>query len=47
MDECICCGATVPEGRMICLGCEKGGIKWEPDRNIPDGPEKKENSKVS
>ena len=23
MDECICCGATVPEGRQICLSCEK------------------------
>ena len=23
MDECICCGATVPEGRQICLICEK------------------------
>jgi hypothetical protein len=23
MNECVCCGATVPEGRQICLGCEK------------------------
>ena len=23
MDECICCGATVPEGRQVCLICEK------------------------
>ena len=23
-DSCVCCGATVPEGRMICLICEKG-----------------------
>ena len=22
-DSCVCCGATVPEGRMICLICEK------------------------
>ena len=22
-DSCVCCGATVPEGRMICLGCER------------------------
>jgi hypothetical protein len=41
-DMCVCCGSYTPEGRMICLGCEKGDIKWEPDRNIPDGPEKKE-----
>lgn len=24
MSECVCCGATVPEGHMICLICEKG-----------------------
>jgi hypothetical protein len=23
MDECICCDATVPEGRQVCLICEK------------------------
>src|SRR5690554_6850840 len=23
MNECVCCGATVPEGRQICLSCEK------------------------
>jgi len=23
-DSCVCCGATVPEGRQICLICEKG-----------------------
>ena len=23
MSECVCCGATVPEGRQICLICEK------------------------
>jgi hypothetical protein len=22
-DMCVCCGATVPEGRQICLICEK------------------------
>lgn len=21
-DRCICCGAVVPEGRMICQACE-------------------------
>ena len=24
MDErCVCCGAVIPEGRMVCLMCEK------------------------
>ena len=22
-DICVCCGAPVPEGRMICWNCEK------------------------
>lgn len=21
-DRCVCCGAVVPEGRMVCLRCE-------------------------
>lgn len=25
MDRCVCCGAIVPEGRMICPICEKYG----------------------
>ena len=28
-DICVCCGSYTPEGRMICLGCEKG---WNPKR---------------
>lgn len=24
-DTCICCGAIVPEGRMVCPNCERGG----------------------
>jgi hypothetical protein len=23
-DICVCCGSYTQEGRMICLGCEKG-----------------------
>lgn len=23
MDTCVCCGQTVPEGRMVCPGCER------------------------
>ena len=22
-DTCVCCGQTVPEGRMVCPGCER------------------------
>ena len=22
-DRCVCCGATIPEGRQVCPGCEK------------------------
>lgn len=24
MDTCVCCGEIVPEGRMVCWGCEMG-----------------------
>ena len=24
MDTCVCCGAVIPEGRMICWACENG-----------------------
>lgn len=22
MDTCVCCGAAIPEGRMVCWACE-------------------------
>lgn len=25
MDSCVCCGAIVPGGRMVCPICEKYG----------------------
>ena len=25
VETCICCGATIPEGRQICPQCEKEG----------------------
>ncbi|MBQ8001799.1 MAG: hypothetical protein IJ298_11525 [Ruminococcus sp.] len=28
-DFCVCCGATVPEGRQTCLECEKAASKKE------------------
>lgn len=24
-DRCVCCGEPVPEGRMVCPACERGG----------------------
>lgn len=26
-NRCVCCGEIIPEGRMICWGCEKGYAK--------------------
>lgn len=26
-DICVCCGSYTPEGKQICLSCEKG---WNP-----------------
>lgn len=26
-DRCVCCGAVVPEGRMVCPSCERGAEK--------------------
>ena len=23
MNRCVCCGEEIPEGRMVCPGCEK------------------------
>ena len=25
VDRCVCCGAVVPEGRLVCPQCEGGG----------------------
>lgn len=33
-DSCVCCGATVPEGRMICLICEKGKENEDEDERF-------------
>ena len=22
-DRCVCCGEIIPEGRMVCVNCEK------------------------
>lgn len=29
MNTCVCCGAPVPEGRMVCWACENG---FTPDK---------------
>ena len=26
-NRCVCCGEIIPEGRMVCLLCEKKQIK--------------------
>ena len=36
MNECVCCGATVPEGRQVCLICEKGKKAKEVDLAIEE-----------
>ena len=28
MDFCVCCGAYVPEGRMVCFNCENGALQY-------------------
>jgi RNA polymerase subunit RPABC4/transcription elongation factor Spt4 len=25
VDRCVCCGEIIPEGRMVCITCEKAG----------------------
>ena len=25
-NTCVCCGAVVPEGRMVCWACENGQV---------------------
>lgn len=29
MNFCVCCGAVIPEGRMVCPICEKLAFKEE------------------
>lgn len=24
IDRCVCCGEIIPEGRQVCINCEKG-----------------------
>ena len=35
-DVCVCCGNDVPEGRQICLSCEKGKEVKEVDLAIEE-----------
>lgn len=33
MDKtCVCCGAVIPEGRMVCWACEKRRQGVSPER---------------
>lgn len=38
-EVCPCCGATIPEGRIICPGCETSSIRTynEYNKMIADG----------
>ena len=35
MNNCVCCGAQVPEGRQVCPNCEVSS--FAPDAFLPDG----------
>lgn len=28
-NRCVCCGEIIPEGRMVCLKCEKVVEEWK------------------
>lgn len=34
-DVCVCCGQPIPEGRMVCLNCERCGGRVG-NRSRPD-----------
>lgn len=42
VNRCVCCGAIIPEGRMVCPTCEKDGCVhlWEFDGLIRGQGEK-------
>lgn len=29
MERCIVCGQIIPEGRQICINCEREVLKWQ------------------
>lgn len=33
-DKCVCCGGYVPEGRMVCAGCEMAAAE-SADATVP------------
>jgi hypothetical protein len=33
-DKCVCCGGYVPEGRMVCAGCEMAAAE-SVDATVP------------
>ena len=35
-ERCVCCGAVIPEGRMICLDCENGETTVEDRKEKED-----------
>ena len=34
MDTCVCCGATVPEGRQLCKMCSEITIQPSPSKIV-------------
>ena len=40
MNTCVCCGATVPEGRQLCKMCSEMTIQSSPSRMIVAPPNK-------
>lgn len=47
-EHCVCCGAEIPEGRMVCVRCDKEAdyvnvvrcgscIHWRPFRDEENG----------
>ena len=35
-DRCVCCGAIIPEGRMVCPNCERGHSAGSFESRKPD-----------
>lgn len=40
-NTCICCGAIIPEGRMVCPACEAGQTPKRPDTRKHEKTKKK------
>lgn len=34
-ERCVCCGEIIPEGRQVCLLCEKGEVRMSKNDRCP------------